>query len=324
MKLKNLFKSVSFYRRLLIGIMMLLIVIRPTFSGSTEPSEKQLSNLNVWFVVDATGSMVGKDVAGGTKRRFELVQDDIKEIVEALPGAKYGMIAQDVSTYLAAPMTTSADAIFAATGYARPKYSLYSNPTDLSELLTFAADSISKYRGRHPERTNVLVYMGDGEDVSNNAITIPEELSRLVDATVVFGYGSSAGTTIEEIGGYIKDEDDFDISAIMEDHWVTYYYNNSNVEVDSNHRVISKLNETNLKTIASGLNATYYHRDSVSVPSEAIATLSKASKPISATTTSTTSTATETYWIFAIILLFLLLWEGEEIFAHVLSERNQK
>ena len=38
----------------------------------------------------------------------------------------------------------------------------------------------------------------------------------------------------------------------------------------------------------------------------------------------TTNTGAETYWVFAILLLILLAWEGEDVLARVLSERSKK
>lgn len=318
--IKSNIKSPTFYRRLGIILLLLIIIIRPTLSN--ERSDRETTNLNIWFVVDASGSMVAKDTDHNNKRRFELAHEDITSIVSNLPGAKYGLLVQDFSSYTAVPMTFNADAITASEAYIRPKYSLYSKPSNLSELLSYSLTRIASYRERYPKRNNVIVFISDGEDVSGNDIVVPNNLSNIIDGAIVLGYGSTDGTTIENIGGLVDGK--FYFSAIIEDDPVTYFGDNPNITINDNYQVISKINEDNLQDIASSLNGSYYHRESDTIPQEAINLLSNAASLENDHTDAQTDTNAETYWFFAIILLVLFAWEGEEILLHVLTERGNK
>lgn len=315
----SLLKSPAFYRRLAMAVLLLLIVIRPTISS--EISEREMSNLNVWLVVDATGSMVAKDVENGNKRRFEQTQDDAARIVSQLHGAKYSVIVQDFSTYSAVPMTFNADAVISSAPYFRPKDSYYTKPSDFTEVFTYVTQRITKYKQRYPERSNVVVFMSDGEDVSGKTIQLPQELTSLIDKAVVLGYGSANGSLIEMVGGF--SEDDYDYTAIT-DEYVTYFGDNPNVSIDSEHRVISKINEANLQQIANTLHGDYYHRENGDISNSVITTLAAASIIQSNSSDATTNTGAEIYWFFAILLLALLAWEGEDILTRILAERNRK
>ncbi len=322
-KFKNLsvwLKNPTVYRRLAMAILVIIILIRPTLS--TEESKREMSNLNIWFVVDATGSMVAKDVDNGNKRRFEQVQDDVTKVINRIPGAKYGLIVQDFTSYSAVPTTNNADAILAASPYLRPKYSLYTKPSNFTELLDYTAKRISGYKERFPERNNVMIFMSDGEDVSGDSTEVPSNLPDLIDRTIVLGYGSEKGSLIEEVG----DDSDgtFDYTAIKEDSYVLYFGNDPDIAIDDRKQVISKIDEENLQRINSALNGDYYHRESGELPDAAINALTSAVSISHDSTDVTTSTGAEIYWIFAIILLALLAWEGEEILTRVISERSRK
>lgn len=312
-------KSPTFYRRLGMLILTLLMLFR--FTISSEISERETSNLNVWFVVDATGSMVAKDVKNGDKRRFEQAQDDAAYIVSKLPGAKYSIIVQDFSTYSAVPMTFNADAIGAAAPYFKPKDSYYTKPSDFTEVFAYTAQRLAKYKERYPERNNVIVFMSDGEDVSGKSIQLPQNLPGLLDKAIVFGYGSASGSLIEMVG--IVGEDGSDFTAITNEY-VTYFGDDSNISVDDKHRVISKINETNLQQIANTLHGDYYHREDNNMPNAVISALASAASIQHDPSGTTTNTGAETYWVFAILLLILLAWEGEDVLARVLSERSKK
>ena len=320
-KLVLFLKSPTFYRRLAIAILMILVLVRPTIAN--EDSERETTNLNIWFVVDASGSMVAKDVNNGNKRRFEQVQDDVSTIVSQIPGAKYGVIVQDYVSYSAVPVTYNADAITAAAPYLQPKDSLYSRPSNFTELLEYAAKRVTQYKERYPERSNVIVFMSDGEDVSGASIKTPSSFQNAANQALVLGYGSENGSIIEEIGG-IDENGNSNYLAVSKDQYVKYYGDDSNITVDSENRVISKINQQNLQQIANDMGGVYYHRESGDVPKEAISQLSSAAEISQDSSDETTKTGAEIYWIFAIIVLTLLAWEGEELLTKIIMERSRK
>ena len=312
-------KSPTFWRRFGMAIFAALIIIRPTLQPETV--NREASNLNIWFVVDATGSMVARDVENGSKRRFEKVQEDITNIVHSVPGAKYALIAQDFNTYDAMPLSYNADAIIAAEPNLMPKYSLYAQATSLKQMLAYATKRISSYYAKNPDRINALVIMSDGEDVSDENLALAGMVSPYINYAAVLGYGSTEGSLIEEIlSPYRYDEN----PSLISDEYVRYYGNNVNVTVDGEHRVISKLNEKNLNEMASLTKGQYYHRENGDVPGEIINSLKNASQIVKEKKTENTTSRGEIYYIFAMGLLLLILWEGEELIVRLLSEKENK
>ena len=307
-------KQPSLWRRIAIAVLLVLVLIRPTISN--ESSSREMTNLNLWFVVDATGSMVAKDVDGGSKRRFEFAREDISAIVKKIPGAKYGLIVQDFSSYTASPLSFSADAIIAAESYTSPKYSFYTMASDLSDLLKYTSTRITKYKKRYPDRNNVIVFMSDGEHVSGEKLAIPSTLKDVLDGIVIFGYGSTEGSLIEEVGSVQ------DYTSISEDRYITYYGKDSSIEVDLHNQVISKIDENNLRLIADSLGGDYYHRERGTVPDSAISTLIASAKPVKNTSDSLVKTGAEIYWVFALAILVLLLFEGYAILMRIFEERE--
>ena len=313
---------INWSRRILLLVLLIVILIRPTIA--TEGTKRSVSNLNVWFVVDATGSMVGKDVDNGNTRRFEKVKDDITAFVTGLPGAKYSLIVQDFTSYLASPMTLNADATISAESYVMPKTSVYATPTNLTELLSFSNEKIQDYKKRYPDRVNVMVFMSDGEDVSGKQLEIPQQINTNIEAAIVLGYGSTTGTRIETIGAAADDGSDNFFSIISKDEYVTYFGDNRETTVDSNYNVISKINENNLHTISNALGGTYYHRETAKLPDEAVRKLESVASFQESDANAEASVGTELYWVFAIIAVALLAWEGEELIYHLVSERSKK
>lgn len=310
-------KSIAFWRRIGMIILIALIFVRPTISN--EKTSRESTNLNIWFVVDATGSMVAKDVDGGSTRRFEKVQSDITSIIKSVPGAKYGLIVQDFSNYNALPLTYNADAMAAAESNVMPKYSYYSQPTNITELLRYTADRIRKYNEANPGRSNAIIVMSDGEDVSGKSITVPD-MKDAVDTAIVFGYGSTAGSVIEEINApYRVDEE-----GLFSKDYIKYYGDDERITVDDKYRVISKINEKNLTKISNSLDGSYYHRESGDAPSEVSEKLKQTASVIKEKKESDVNTRSELYYIFALMLLGLIIWEGEELLLKVLLEKENK
>ena len=318
--MKKLLKNASFWRRLFIVVLLAVIFIRPTFN--TNSAKRETTNLNVWFVVDSTNSMVVKDVDNGNTRRYEKVQSDVEEIVKAVPGARYSLIIQDYASFTAAPLSTDANSIVASKSYIVPKSSVYAQPTTLSDLLSYASNAIVKSMVKYKDRVNVMVFMSDGENISGSNYTQQPELKGLLKGAAVLGYGSTSGGKVNEVYSTYSIEEK---GLINEDECEYFYskYEKIGLSKDSDSCIISKIDETSLKELASSLSGEYYHRENGSVPAE----IAEGFKRIASATVdeeSETSAKGQIYWIFAIILLVLLLWESEEFIVNLLLEKENK
>lgn len=297
--IKPEYRRAKNFRRISMIVLVLFILMRPAFYMPVQV-ESALSNLDVYFVADMTGSMVAKDCDNGQKRRYETVIEDMKTIAKRFAGSSYSIVAEDFSTYTPLPLTSNYDSFEIAANALIPKNSRISSDSDTNGLFDYANQHIKKNHQRHPNHQILLFYFGDGEDRTNGTISIPNELANLIVAGGVFGYGTEEGTEIEEVNSY---------GGIS----TSYVYD------ESNHKVVSSLNEGNIRKIAEGLGVKYYIRQSGSLDGSA---LSDVAMKASEFRTSDETAYEDIYWIFALILLIVMLWEFSYILNKLLLERK--
>ena len=305
-------------RRIVMLLLMAIILTRPVFIGAQAQSE--YNNLNFFFVVDATTSMSAKDINGG--RRYIKVAKDIYDIVKEFPGSRYSVIVEDTLIYTAVPMTTSMDFITSiwnekytddnSFGLVSPKKMERSNGTNLNELLDYSEKRVVNYAKKYPTRKNILFFMSDGENSLGNTISGYSSLRSVVDGGAVLGYGSKDGGAIYDIGNEYRSAN----------KCITTILKRSNIEIDENYCIVSRLNETVLTNIASILSIDYYHRETGGIPSALINNIN-ALMSYSTADESADSFA-DTYWLFGMILIALLLWDFRDVLDSVMREREYK
>ena len=178
---------------LLRGLMVLLalaIVLRPGLGE--QPAEARTSDLEVLVVVDRTLSMSALDWDGG-EPRLAGVRSDMRELTEALPGARFSLVTAGRNVRQELPFTSDTTAFLAAVDTVRPEGlfagagSRVDRPLDeMTTILEEAADA-------RPDRRRLVVLVTDGE----NTVDSPQEsfapVAPLVDGGVVLGYGTEEG-----------------------------------------------------------------------------------------------------------------------------------
>ena len=277
-------------RRILMIVIMFVIMLRPMVRGGT--AVRQESSINVFFALDLTNSMTVADCKNN-QRRFEKMRDDVQEIAESFTGARFSIIAMDYDAYVAMPLTDDLDALL---NYA-PKLSVIdttkSNGSDLSKLIVYTMEHIESYRELFPERKNVLFVMSDGERTENTKPIITGNQLNALSAARVYGYGTSEG-------GYVK-----------------RVYNGEVSKNSLNH--ISRIDEENLQDIASRLNGSYENWTDVDFDAQKMKVISST---LELSDSSTIESYRDTYWLLALILAALLLWELSDCLNKVLDERK--
>ena len=288
-------------RRIIIALLFIALLLRPAFGGGH--AERDLSNLNIYFIVDNTGSMAARDMDNGTKFRYEKVTADIQSIIKLFPGSKYAAISLDYNIFQPLPLVNDADTAYSYAKTIKPKNSTLSSDSNLSELLSYSTERIKKYSERYPERKSLVFFFSDGEDTSN-ATTIPSELKGLVSGGAIIGYGSLEGSRINKI--------EYD-GTISENSYVRERF------ASTEH--ISSLNEKNMSAIADRLGLKYYRRSGWGdlfddtakfINSDAIITRGS----------DIADASLELYWIIAIGIIILLLFEFMSIIDMLLLERK--
>lgn len=292
------YRHTRYFRRIGIAFLIVAIFARPMVGSA--PLERETSNVNVFFVVDNTGSMATRDMDGYSKFRFQVLADDMKKIVERLAGSKYSIITLDYTTYRAMPLIGDANSIVSYAEALQPKDSYLSHSSDLNALLKTSLESIKAYNERFPDRESILIFMSDGEDNDLKEITVPDDYRHELSGGAVIGYGTHDGAHVNKINN----------NEVLDDYVKDKNYN----------EVISKLDSANLETVASKLSLPYYERnkdDSFLNKKESFFGQSNKNEKDTDITG-----MFELYWIIAIIAAGLIYWDFLDILNRLLLERK--
>lgn len=183
-------------RRIGIVLLFVVILLRPGFGRTEVPT--QLADLDVIVVVDRTRSMAALDY-DGKQPRITGAKADLTALAEALPGARFGMLAFGTDARVVLPLTSDSAAFGAAveTLYLeKPKDGIGSRADrpvpELKDLLERSAEQA-------PQRRRILVYVGDGEDTtSEGSDETYADVADQVAGGVVLGYGTKQGAPMPE------------------------------------------------------------------------------------------------------------------------------
>lgn len=226
----------------LTGAVVLLGVaaLRPAVAG--EQVDTTAANLNVYFVVDTTSSIIAEDYGDG-RPRIDGVSADISAIAEALPGARYSVVTFDQEARVRLPLTTDTTALDAAVETLLPESYEVSRGTSVSEANDRLKTLLHQADARTPERGRVVFYLGDGEQTAVDPPAPFDIDKRLINGGAVLGYGTTEGgrmkatrSRFDTTRDYIKDP------ATGED-------------------ARSVISENTLRTIGDQLGLSYLHRE---------------------------------------------------------------
>ena len=228
-RLKSTFDLV---RRIAIAALALMIALRPM--REERGADIQLSNLDVLFVLDTTLSMWATDGPTGSTR-FKAATKDIKEIMEALPGANFGLITFQNKSVVLAPFTQDTETVLGLikTIQTPNRFDLHGSSMDTPY---YDIESMLISSDRKENRQTIVFFLSDGETTHSTDTPYDYEvLKELVDGGAVIGYGT-------EEGGEVKDE-------------YGTIYNTTTYE-----EAVSYIDEDSLEEIADSLGIDYVHR----------------------------------------------------------------
>ena len=295
------------FRRLAIVALILVAMLRPGISNGS--AERDLSNLNIFFVVDNTGSMAAKDMDSMSNYRYKVAADDMQKIIKLFPGSKFAIIALDYNAYQAMPLISSEDTVLSYVNSLMPKDSSSSSDSDLSGLLKLAGSRIAAYNERYSDRDSLLFFLSDGETSNGSAITVPDNLRQNIVGGAVIGYGTTAGTHIGEIL-YSTKTNSIEISDKL-------FIKDSRTGIEH----ISKLDESNLTKVADTLGIQYYRRVNSGDKFDSINNFTSESA-IYHRSDNRVDASSDLYWLFIIVAVVLLLWDFYAILELILLERK--
>ncbi len=277
-------KAFSIARVALLLLLVFLINVR--IMDKKYNVNVETKNIDVLFVVDTTISMWAEDYVGKNER-MEGVIDTAEHIMEELHGSSFALIRFDNKSQILAPFTQDRKSVEDAFETIKAPDRWYAKGTSLNtaygDMETLLKSSDSK-----EGKTTVLFFISDGEITDESELQSFAELEKLVDSGAVLGFGT-------EKGGKMKLKDDYGSSDYLYDY-------------DAHQDAVSKIDEGNLRQMASDLDIKYIHVENPNVVDNLIKTIK------TGTTTSIGRADAvlydDTYYYYAAPLLALLLLEA--------------
>ena len=274
-------------RRSVMIALLLVAALRPGVPGGD--ITVNASDLDVYFVVDTTSSSMAEDYAG-TRPRLEGMRADIKGVAAQLPGARYTLLTFDHQTVTRLPLTADGAALVSAADTILPETSTWSQGSSVTVAGSLLEQALDRGRRTHPERTRVVLYLGDGEQTASSSPEPFQIDAQLVNGGAVLGYGTTAGGQMKETGtrrgGYIPDP-------------------------STGQPARSVIDEKQLQSISDQLRLPYLHRTVEDGGTGVVAAVRL--KELSSLSTSDGSRSvegrTELYWLFLLALAALAAWE---------------
>lgn len=230
--------TVRFFLVLVVGVMGLGPSVPRTSTDSAAAA------VDVFFVVDRTGSMAAEDYDGQAKR-LDGAKADILSVVDEIPGARYSIISFDSQATRQLPLTTDTRAVRSWTETTdreltyRSRGSLVDRPLD--ELGRALQGSVEQ----RPANVRLVFFLSDGENTAKGQRASYADLAPLVDGGAVFGYGT-------EEGGQMRSLDFSGDGDIEEGDYIVDYSTGS--------PGVSKLDPAELQAVADELGVPYLHR----------------------------------------------------------------
>lgn len=281
---------VSWLLRIVMVLLFVIVASRPAIAGSTQgPSAS--GGLEVYFVVDTTSSVVAEDY-DGTQPRLNGVKADVAAIAAQLVGAQYSLVTFDSTAVQRVPLTTDLTALQSAASVLTQEVTTYSHGSSVSEPVSLLSSLLKSAKKQNPGDRRVLFYLGDGEQTASSAPGSFAALAPYLNGGGVLGYGTSAGGPMMQFDGF---DDQYSQKGYIQDY-------SSGAPTDA----ISKIDETELRTIAGQLGVDYTHRTQ---PGDVASLVSGIDVGKISVSPGRPGGPLELYWIFAIPLGLLVLLE---------------
>ncbi len=254
-----------------------------------ETSESVRINLDVYLVVDRTGSMAAEDYQD-EQPRLEGVRSDIATLTEELSGARFSVVSFDSTASRQLPLTTDVGALRDWARTMNQEITIYSSGSNLNRVISDLTILLERGRENNPLNKQFVFIMSDGENTSDEPRAEFTHLASLVDGGAVLGYGTTEGARMKRYDPLLNDD-----SYILD-------HSGSSPTV-----AISTIDETELQAVASELGIEYVHRTKPGTLASVTAGLE--SELVATQGSRAVMIPQLIVWPFAALACFFMLWE---------------
>ena len=187
-------------RALLLGVLAALLL---GVGDVTASDQTRLPALEVVVAVDRTTSMAAEDDPAGS--RMVAARADVGALAEALPSARFSVVAFGARAEVELPPTTDRVALGAELAALRPEAPTTGAGSALARPVPLLAGVLGGAEDRAaagpagspgPAPRQVLVVLSDGEDTAPGPAGSWAALAGSTDAALVLGYGTPGGGTM--------------------------------------------------------------------------------------------------------------------------------
>ena len=301
-------------RRFLIVVAVIIMGAGPSIPGE---AQEVTSTLEVYFVIDRTGSMAAEDW-DGAKPRIDGVRNDVAIMMNILTGSRFSIMSWDSRAHTDLPLTSDASAVVSYMDSFDRELSSSSQGSSVNRPAQDIAKLLKKNKERHPQNVRALFVFTDGETSNQNHWTSApsgeasdwDAVKEYIDGGLVLGYGTEEGGPMKvlRLGNSEAQSDDDD----------GYIHDLSQ---PGNPIAISKIDEAALQSAASRIGVDYVHSpDKSAIESHARTILEGASEI--AEQRNMKDTYRYIIWPFALLLGGLLAWEGANLALRAQQLRN--
>lgn len=291
----TLFKTYIINVFIKIMIIILLFIINLRFMLPNGESVEINSNLSVLFVIDKSVSMRALDY-NGNKERFEGVINDCCNIVEELSNCKFSVITFGDTAQKLIPFTTDTEMVQAELKAIKLEEDYYAKGSSMNLSKDILEKTLKDEKKRQKDNSEFIVFfISDGEITKEGEqLESFSNIGQYVTNGAVLGYGTTSGGKMVN-SGYADNPNSIS--------YYIYYYDKESYESIT---AISKLDEKNLKQIATDLKIDYIQMSKPSNIDYKINDIRKQSSN-SQINEQKTSSYKDIYYYFAIPLVILLL-----------------
>lgn len=283
----------------LLFMLLLMIMGFSVPGGSSSPG---IANLDVVFALDTTASMGAQDYHGN-KLRIDGAKQDILDIGSALKGAHFAIVTFDSKADVVLPFTADYATFTSTTKILGRELYNTSNGSSLDKPLSTIEQQLKNSKAAYPDRKRILFYLSDGEQTSKNKLKSYAPLANYLDAGAVMGYGTANGAKMVKYSGFST-------------KGTVAYIQTPNPQTKKFVPAISKLNENNLKAIASQLDVLYQNRNQ---GGSVVSLLNGSKTKLQIDRSKHVTHYLNLYWLFAIPFTALLFWEWQILFLKTVA-----
>lgn len=278
----------AYIRQIIIVLLLFAINLRPMVEGEAKNIDETSLNVHVLFAIDDTISMLADDCNG--KQRLEAVKKDCAHIIEELDGARFSVLSFHNKATIVSPFTDNSEHIINCIDAMYPLEDLYARGTSLNtpkELMISTLKQLKDQDGKV-----YLFFISDGE-ITDKTSSLEKftELKDMIDGGAVLGYGTTKGGNMQYFSSYTGK-----IEIITDSY---------------GKPGVSRLDENNLKSIASDAGIEYIHMEN-SKDADNIINSIKSGATTSKKENSNSDdleNAEDVYFYFVIPLVLLLAFE---------------